>query len=56
MYSGSVSSPVSFSVMDANDIFLSNFSSLDTDSVSDLGGELREFGTGEPATGIETKF
>lgn len=43
--SGSVSSPVSFSVMDANDIFLSNFSSLDTDSVSDLGGELREFGT-----------
>lgn len=54
--SGPVSSPVSFSVMDANDIFLSNFSSLDTDSVSDLGGELREFGTGEHATGIETKF
>lgn len=56
IYSGPVSSPVSFSVMDANDIFLSNFSSLDTDSVSDLGGELREFGTGEPAAGIETKF
>lgn len=56
MCSGPVSSPVSFSVMDANDIFLSNFSSLDTNSVSDLGGELREFGAGETATGIETKF
>lgn len=40
-----VSSPVSFSLMDTNDIVLSNLrSSLEKNSVSHLGSTLREFG------------
>lgn len=40
-----MSSPVSFTLMDRNDIFLSNMrSSVEKNSVSDLGSEFREFG------------